>query len=79
MTVSYQCISCVHFRGGRKCDAFPEEIPGVITTGEFIHDKEFPGDQGIRYEKTPDGETPLHRLKREIEARLNDERKSSEN
>jgi len=77
MTVSYQCLFCIHHIGGNVCTAFPDGIPGVIAAGEFTHDKEFPGDRGMRYEKAPDGETPLERLKRKIEARLIDEHKSS--
>ncbi len=51
------CIDCQHFRGakGGMCDAFPRKIPGEIWSGDFKHDKAFPGDQGIRFRPKESG------------------------
>ncbi len=45
------CVDCQYFRGPKSgmCDAFPRKIPNEIWSGNFKHDKPFPGDQGIRF------------------------------
>ena len=54
-------MRCKHYRGivqpdGTEaterdiCTAFPDGIPGEITTGENLHVEPFPGDNGIQYE-----------------------------
>ena len=45
------CIGCEYFRGADHgtCDAFPVKIPNNIWSGDFKHDKPFPGDQGLRF------------------------------
>lgn len=47
------CSECIHYKGGfpPKCEAYPREIPNEIYYNGFDHRKEFPGDQGIRFEK----------------------------
>ncbi len=37
--------------GSLKCDAFPKGIPWTIQRGEFDHEREWPGDGGLRYER----------------------------
>lgn len=47
------CFKCKHLResiNGWCCDAFPSQIPEDIFNGTFIHDKPYPGDNGIQYE-----------------------------
>jgi excisionase family DNA binding protein len=46
------CYRCKHFLGARegKCNAFPDQIPGLIWSGKFQHGEPFPGDRGIRFE-----------------------------
>lgn len=50
MTISLQCISCKHYWGVGKCDAFQEQIPRDILSGEYNHDEPYPGDNGIQFE-----------------------------
>ena len=46
-----QCMTCRHYRRDDfACDAFPEEIPDEIMSGDFDHVEEYPGDNGIRWE-----------------------------
>jgi len=51
MTVP-QCHGCKHyFYGTSSCSAFfPVNIPMEILVNEFIHNTEFIGDEGIRFE-----------------------------
>lgn len=52
MSMSFQCITCKHLSflmGG--CDAFPDKIPLEILQGRVSHNKPYPGDHGIQYEK----------------------------
>lgn len=46
------CLNCKHFDRKKfgTCSAFPKGIPVAITSGEFLHTKEYPGDNNIRYE-----------------------------
>jgi len=44
------CQVCSHYRGLQKCDAFPEQIPDKILTGEHDHREPYKGDDGIRFE-----------------------------
>ena len=46
---SPMCMDCQYFHGaeGGMCDAFPRKIPNEIWSGDFVHIKPFPGDQGI--------------------------------
>lgn len=53
-----QCFRCKHFifdgdapvGAPNRCTAFPQRIPDDIIIGGFDHRKEYPGDQGVRYE-----------------------------
>lgn len=53
MTLSDQCITCVHYRLNGECDAFPNGIPEPIILGEHDHRQPYPGDNGIRFEAMP--------------------------
>lgn len=52
------CIDCVHRieddpeqpDGAMACEAFPGGIPVEIASQGFDHRREFPGDNGIRFE-----------------------------
>jgi hypothetical protein len=47
------CTFCRHLRDrgkGRRCDAFPTEIPLPIWVGENDHRRPYPGDHGLRFE-----------------------------
>lgn len=47
------CLSCKHFietEWGNVCKAFPQGIPREIFFEYYDHRKEFPGDNGIRFE-----------------------------
>lgn len=39
--VEIRCSNCYYFQF--NCRAFPHGIPSKIITGEFIHDKVYPG------------------------------------
>lgn len=44
------CDICKHYRGEMKCNAFPSGIPDEIYFLGYDHRKEYPGDNGIRFE-----------------------------
>ena len=46
------CRYCIHLdkNNMRRCEAFPIKIPFDIISGEFDHNKEHDGDNGIRFE-----------------------------
>jgi excisionase family DNA binding protein len=47
-----RCFECKYFRGARqgKCEAFPDQIPSEIWSGNIEHNKPFPGDRGISFQ-----------------------------
>lgn len=46
------CWDCKHLRGGRVCDAFPEEgVPDALWNAWRAHREPYPGDHGIQYER----------------------------
>ncbi len=48
------CALCAHWKPmSRECEAFPDEIPDEIWSGENPHTKPFPGDNGIQFEQIP--------------------------
>ena len=63
--VPRQCVICIHFDGMKLvedepglesdciliCKAFPNGIPDEIADDIFDHQKPFPNDNGIRFEK----------------------------
>lgn len=51
MTISTQCLECKHYTGLSTCKSFPDKIPQEIFDGTFDHTNEYPGDNGIRFEK----------------------------
>jgi hypothetical protein len=44
------CMWCAHFRGDRKCDAFPGGIPELVWTGGNPHLEKIKGDHGVIFE-----------------------------
>ncbi len=48
------CALCKHLTdlAAHRCDAFPDEIPLEIWIGDNPHTEPFPGDNGIRFERT---------------------------
>ena len=52
--ISYQCITCKHYWGVGKCDAYEEQIPDAILTGEHDHIEPYEGDNGIQFEPVDD-------------------------
>ena len=52
-----QCIVCEHsqeYEPG-KCEAFPDGIPDELLRENVLHDKPYPGDNGLRYEQRQGG------------------------
>jgi len=49
-TIVMPCLSCRHYHGFQKCDAYPERIPDKILAWKHDHREPYPGDHGIRYE-----------------------------
>ena len=50
MIQSIQCITCKHYLGAITCEAYPDEIPFEIVSGDHDHTQPYPGDNGIRFE-----------------------------
>lgn len=53
-----QCAACAHYRWGSssvggQCAAFPDGIPEEIYRNRVRHDRPYPGDNGIMFEKDP--------------------------
>ena len=48
------CMWCKRYRGGLKCEVFPERIPTDILHSKHDHRKPYPGDNGIRFEPVDD-------------------------
>jgi len=64
--IGTQCVMCRHYRGGLRCAAFPDGIPGDILTGTVNHEEPYEGDGGIRFEAgvpTLDESRPLPEVK----------------
>ena len=52
--VSSQCSACAHYHGldwEFTCDAFPDGIPPELWWATRSHEKPYPGDHGIQFEK----------------------------
>ena len=50
--IEFDCSNCKHlYKDGVTCKAFPDVIPSKIWHGDFIHNKPYPGDNGIMFEK----------------------------
>jgi hypothetical protein len=47
----WQCLTCVHRIDLSVCKAFPDGIPEEIVRERVVHDKPYPGDNGIQYEE----------------------------
>src|SRR5574343_290552 len=45
------CLICKNITDKKnfKCMAFPEGIPKEIASGKFLHTKEYPNDNGIKF------------------------------
>lgn len=63
----FQCLSCKHYRGYLKCDAYPDGIPEPLLEGTS-HKMPYPGDNGIRWEPAnefaADMDARIHHLKK---------------
>jgi hypothetical protein len=47
------CSVCKHLQPGAlftTCAAFPKGIPAMFANGEAVHDRPFPGDNGIHFD-----------------------------
>ena len=53
------CSTCIHYAGGRFCDAFDDTIPDAILKGTMSHTKPVPGDNGLQYEVAPEYQEAL--------------------
>lgn len=53
MEIISQCDKCVFYSRNETCFAFMDGIPDAIRHNEVDHSKEFPGDNGIRFELIP--------------------------
>lgn len=45
------CDECARYKGGHKCEAFPEKIPMQIITGKHDHKTPLKGDNGILFKQ----------------------------
>jgi excisionase family DNA binding protein len=47
------CYNCQYFREAKSgtCEAFPDQIPDQIWSGDVKHNKPFHGDRGIRFKR----------------------------
>ena len=53
MHTEENCFTCKHLRADeRTCDAFPEGIPSIFLYLDKVHNHPYPGDHGIRYERS---------------------------
>ena len=48
------CSTCLHYVGGRFCDAFDDTIPDAILNGTMSHTKPVSGDNGLQYQVAPE-------------------------
>lgn len=55
--IGERCYQCRHVRVDYSCDAFPDGMPIEIVNG-FDHSQPLAGDNGIRFEPRPEGESP---------------------
>jgi hypothetical protein len=54
-----QCQLCIHLRQTGHgipwtCDAFPDGIPKAMIFYQHDHELPYPGDNGVRFEPTPE-------------------------
>ena len=49
MPSATQCLECKHYKI-MGCEAFPDEIPYEILSGQHDHTEPYRGDNGIRFE-----------------------------
>lgn len=45
-----QCLVCKHYRGQKKCRAYPDGIPSPLLYNKALHTEPYEGDNGIQYE-----------------------------
>ena len=75
--INPNCIDCLYFGEdtdkSRKtdrpaCKAFPKGIPDEILNAEVLHDKSYPGDNGIRYKNQYEADfEKLKEMEKEME------------
>lgn len=46
-----QCVLCKNLEDSFCCKAFPDGIPFEVWNTPYIHEKPYPGDHGIQFEK----------------------------
>jgi len=52
MDTEENCFTCRHLRADeRTCDAFPDGIPPIFLYLDKVHNRAYPGDHGIQYER----------------------------
>jgi hypothetical protein len=56
MQIEPQCHSCKHYEGAFVCAAYDRIPDAIIIKSSHDHTKEFPGDNGIRFEPLEESE-----------------------
>ena len=54
--VGTRCMECLHLVDLVEglCQAFPDGIPKDLMQDRILHDRPYPGDHGLRFERAPE-------------------------